>query len=263
MSSYKAIIVEKKDNIMKITLNRPKVLNAINTDIILELNSALNEAEKDADVKVVVITGAGDRAFSAGADISRFLEIKTPADAKEFLRESLEKVILCIEKLGKPVIAAVNGLALGGGCELAMACDIVIASEKALFGQPEINVGVLPGWGGMSRLAKIVGIHKAKELALTGDMIPAAEAERLGLVNKVVPPEKLEEAVMEMANKLKSKSPLAIKLVKEAINRGFAPDMELALERDIDLFAVMAVSEDAKEGVKAFLEKRKPEFKGR
>ncbi len=263
MSSYKAIIVEKKDGVMKIILNRPKVLNAINTELIMDLNHALNEANKDRDVRVVVITGAGDRAFSAGADISSFMELKSVVEAREFARKGFEMVIKRIESIGKPVVAMVNGLALGGGCELAMACDIIIASDNAVFGQPEINVGVLPGWGGMSRLARLVGIHKAKELTFTGDLISASEAEKIGLVNRVVSPEKLEEEVMKIANRLKDKSPIALQIAKETINRSFAPDVDDIIMRDVDAFAAMFSTEDSKEGVKAFLEKRKPEFKGK
>ncbi|RJX15813.1 crotonase [Candidatus Bathyarchaeota archaeon] len=263
MGSYKTILVEKKDGVAKITLNRPEKLNSINKDVIQDLSLALEDIRKDENVRVVVITGAGDRAFSAGADISMLKEIKTPVEARELIWSAVEKVIRAIENLEKPVIAAVNGLALGGGCELAMACDIIIASDKARFGQPEINLGVLPGWGGMSRLAMIVGFQKAKELVFTGDMISAEEAEKIGLVNKVVPAEKFNEAVDELVNKLLSKSPIALKLAKEAVNRGPGIDVEAALARDRELFALSVSSEDAKEGLSAFLEKRKPVFKGK
>ncbi|MEM1545544.1 MAG: enoyl-CoA hydratase-related protein [Candidatus Methanomethylicia archaeon] len=263
MNSYKTIIIEKKEGVMKITLNRPRVLNAINTELITDLSHALDDADKDKDVRVIVITGAGDRAFSAGADISSFMELKSVVEAREFARKGFEMVIKRIESIRKPVIAMVNGLALGGGCELAMACDIIVASDKAVFGQPEINVGVLPGWGGMSRLARLVGIHKAKELAFTGDLISAIEAEKIGLINKVVPLEKLEEEVMKIANKLKDKSPIALQIAKETINRSFASDIDDVIMRDVDAFAAMFATEDSKEGVKAFLEKRKPEFKGK
>jgi enoyl-CoA hydratase len=263
MNSYKTIIVEKKNGVMKITLNRPKVLNAINTELITDLGHALEDADKDSSVRVIVITGAGDRAFSAGADISSFMELKSMVEAREFAKHGFETVLKRIESISKPVIAMVNGLALGGGCELAMACDIIIASDKAMFGQPEINVGVLPGWGGMSRLARLVGIHKAKELAFTGNLITASEAERIGLVNKVVQSEKLEEEVMGIANRLKEKSPIALRFAKETINRSFAPDIDDVVMRDVDAFAIMFTTEDSKEGIKAFLEKRKPEFKGK
>ena len=263
MGSYKTILVEKKNGVAKITLNRPQVLNAINKDVIQDLSLALEDIRKDENVRVVVITGAGDRAFSAGADISMLKEIKTPVEARELTWSAVEKVLKAIESLEKPVVAAINGLALGGGCELAMACDIVVASDKARFGQPEINLGILPGWGGMSRLAMIVGFHKAKELVFTGDMISAEEAEKIGLVNKVVPAEKLNEAVDELVNKLLSKSPIALKLAKEAVNRGPDIDVEAALARDRELFALSVSSEDAKESLSAFLEKRKPVFKGK
>jgi len=262
MNNYKTIIVEKKNEVMKITLNRPKVLNAINIELITELTHALEDADKDSNVRVIVITGAG-RAFSAGADISSFLGWKNVIEAKEFIKQSFETVFKRIESIGKPVIAMVNGLALGGGWELAMVCDIIITSDKAICGLPEINIGALPGWGGMSRLARLIGIHKAKELVFTGNLITASEAERIGLINKVVPPEKLEEEVMKIANKLKEKSSIALRFAKEAINRSFAPDMDHEVMKDIDTVAIMFTTEDFKEGIKAFLEKRKPEFKGK
>jgi len=179
------------------------------------------------------------------------------------MRAAIDEVIQAIANLERPVIAAVNALALGGGCELAMACDIIIAAENARLGQPEINLGVVPGWGGMSRLAQVVGIHKAKELVFTGDMISAIEAERLGLVNKVVPLDKLEVTVNENVNKLLNKSPMALKLAKEAINRGVNIDVSTALSRDIETFCFCLNTEDAREGINAFLEKRKPVFKGK
>ncbi|RLI04554.1 crotonase [Candidatus Bathyarchaeota archaeon] len=262
MSTYKTIIVEKKDGVAKITINRPQVLNAINKEVAEDVGSALEELRKDDSVKVVVITGAGDKAFSAGADVSMLKGLK-PLEIREVLWYAVEKMFEVIRKFEKPVIAAVNGFALGGGCELAISCDIIIASEKARFGVPEINLGILPGWGGMSRLAMMVGLHKAKELVLTGDMISAQEAEKIGLVNKVVPAEKFEEAVNELATKLASKSPITLKLGKEAINRGLGIDVEAALARDREILSIVFSSEDAEEGLSAFLEKRKPVFKGK
>lgn len=263
MSAYKTIILEKRDGVAKITLNRPQVLNAINGEMISELSTVLKDIREDETIKVVVITGAGEQAFSVGADISMLKEIRGPAEVRPLIRTAVDEVVQAVANLEKPVITSVNALALGGGCELAMACDIVIAAENARFGQPEINLGVLPGWGGMSRLAQIVGIHKAKELVFTGDMISARDAERLGLVNKAVPLDKLEATVNEIVNKLLNKSPIALKLAKEAINRGINIDISTALSRDIETFCLCFNTEDAKEGITAFLEKRKPVFKGK
>ena len=260
MSQFENITYEKKDNIAIITLNRPKALNALSSALIRELGQALHDAEEDENIRAVIITGAGDRAFAAGADVSE-LAGRTPEEIYRYLRAGRDNVLDFIRKMTKPVIAAVNGLALGGGCELTMACDIVIASETARFGQPEINLGVTPGWGGMARLARIVGHHKAMELSMTGDMIDAQEAYRLGLVNKVVPPDKLMEEAMALAKKLAEKAPLAIKAVKDVVNMSLY-DIP-AMEYEAHAFTKLFATEDAQEGTKAFLEKRKPVWKGR
>ncbi len=254
------LIYEKKDYIAWITLNRPEVRNAQNDTMRAELVKVLEDCRDDDNVRVIIITGAGDKAFSAGADISEFPK-KMPAD---WLRGkgSLRAVDL-IREIPKPVIAMVNGFALGGGCELAMACDIIIASENAQFGQPEIRVGVIPGAGGTQILPRLIGEKKAKELIFTGNLITAKEALELGLVNKVVPQEKLKETVIEMANALLQHSPVILKLAKIAINKAWETPLTVGLSYERDLFAMGFGTEDQKEGAKAFLEKRKPEYKGK
>jgi enoyl-CoA hydratase len=258
---FKNIVFEKGEGVAKITLSRPQVLNAIGTEMLLELKSAIREVQIDPDVKVLVIRGAGERAFSVGADVKEMAEAD-PLKAREF--SGLGKSVMeDLESLGKPVVAAVNGLALGGGCELVMACDIVVASENARFGQPEINVGIIPGWGGSQRLPRLAGWKRAKELILTGDTIDAREAERIGLVNKVVPAGSLDEAVNEIVRKLLGKSPLTLKLAKEVITQGMRGDLHLGLAQETEVFSLCFSTEDAREGLRALVEKRKPEFKGR
>jgi len=251
----KNIILEKEDGIATITFNRPDALNALNNETRLEFRNAMSDIQKDDDIKVVIVTGAG-RAFIAGSDIKE-LKNTTPLEAHNITR--LGEII---ENLEKPVIAAVNGFALGGGCEIAMACDIIIASEKAKFGQPEINIGVIPGGGGTQRLQRIVGVHKAKELVFTGDIIDAKEAERIGFVNKVVPADKLETIVKEIAKKIAGKSSAAIKLAKAAINRGMRTNLETGLEYEKELYSLSLTTEDKAEGIAAFIEKREPKYKG-
>jgi len=260
MMELKNIIYEKKDSLAWITLNRPNVRNAQNDDLRAEVLWALEDSRDDDNVRVIIITGAGEKAFSAGADISE-CPTRTPAD---ILRGKAKKRMTdLLREIPKPAIAMVNGLALGGGCELAMACDIIIASENAQFGQPEINVGVIPGAGGTQILPRLVGEKKAKEMVFTGAFISAQEAMALGLIKKVVPQEKLRETVMEMATAMLRHSPIILKLCKLALNKSFDLPLSVGLDYERDLFAMCFGTEDQKEGSKAFLEKRKPQYKGR
>ncbi len=258
---YETLIVEKRDGIAIVTINRPKVLNALNATVIEELGRCFSELKDDPEVGAVILTGAGEKAFVAGADISGLVELD-PLEGKMFAEKG-QAVFNLIENLGKPVIAAINGYALGGGCELAMACTIRIASEKAKLGQPEVNLGIIPGYGGTQRLPRLVGKGIAMELILTGRMVDAQEAYQIGLVNKVVPPEKLMDEAVEMAKTILSKGPLAVKFAMEAVNRGLEVNLEEGLKIEADLFGMCCATEDKVEGTKAFLEKRKPNFKGK
>ena len=248
-----------KENYARITINRPDVMNALNVEVRKEIIHALDVSEKDDSVRVVVLTGAGEKAFSAGADIKMFTTM-TPYSAKEYLKTS-KGASARLENFPKPVIAAVNGYAIGGGLELAMSCDIIIASENAKFGQGEINVGAIPGVGGTQRLPRLVGVKKAKELIYTGDLIDSSEALRLGLVNRVVPLNNLSRVVEELVDKIAAKSPLILRLAKEALNASVA-GLGAGLDYESALFEFCFSSADQKEGAKAFLEKRKPLFKG-
>ncbi len=258
---FKNIIYEKKDNVAWITLNRPEVLNAQNDTVRSELASAVMEARHDDEMKVVVITGAGEKAFSAGADISQFVKWTAIDVLNTFKQE--KRAIQLVRELLKPVIAMVNGLALGGGCELAMACDMIIASENACFGQPEVNVGVIPGGGGSQILTRLVGEKMAKELVLTGGLISAQEALRIGLINRVVPREKLKDTVEEIISNLTNKSPAILKIAKIAVNNALESPLSVGLEGEKELFAMCFGTEDQKEGARAFLEKRKPQWSGK
>ncbi|MCS7122037.1 MAG: enoyl-CoA hydratase/isomerase family protein [Archaeoglobaceae archaeon] len=250
--------IRKDDGVLWVKLKRPEALNSINEEIVEGLKKAVELVKKEKDVRVMVITGEG-RAFCAGADVKMFSKMNA-YEARKIIEE-LGKTLEEIEDLEIPVVAAVNGLALGGGCEIAMACDIIIASDKAVFGQPEINLGIIPGAGGTQRLARIVGWKKAMELCLTGDRIDAREAEKLGLVNKVVEHEKLFDEVRKFAEKLKSKSPTALMLAKQAVNRGFKISLKDGISYERDLFALSFASDDAREGINAFVEKREAKFK--
>lgn len=258
---FRYTLCEKKDGIATITINRPEVLNVLNKETYVEILSRLDDAEKDENVKVVVLTGVGEKAFCAGLDLKTVKEI-SPVEMVELAKLG-HKLTLAIEDLAKPVIAAINGYALGGGLELAMACDIRIASENARLGQPEVNVGLIPGNGGTQRLPRLVGKGIAKELILTGKIIDAKTAQTLGLVNKVVPPEELKSAVEELAKELMGKPPLALKLAKELINISTETDLKIGLAYEAEAVGVLASTEDFREGIRAFLEKRKPEFKGK
>jgi len=253
---------DKEKGIVKLTINRPEVRNALNAATRQEIRTAIGEIEKDEDVRVVIITGAGEKAFISGADITAFKDA-TPIMMEESASTLGQQLFSDIENLSVPVIAMINGFCLGGGQELALCCDIRIASENAKFGQPEVNIGIFPGAGGTQRLPRLIGWGKAKELIYTGKIIDAAEAERIGLVDKVVSPDRLEEEVEQLAATIASKSPLIIKLVKKVINRGMYTDLAAGLAYEKANFALCFATEDHIEGVTAFLEKRKPEFKGR
>ncbi len=259
MAEYETILTGVEGDVGTITINRPDVRNALNTQVVGDLRAALTEFRYDGSVGVVVFTGAGDRAFAAGADIGELRE-KTMLDA---LGSTMQQVYDEIEGYEKPTIAAVNGYALGGGCELAMACDIRIASENARFGLPEVTLSIIPGAGGTQRLARLVGKGKAIEMILTGRMIGAEEALRVGLVTQVVSPEKLPEAARETANDILSKGPLAVRLAKLAVHAGFETDQKTGLVIERLAQAVLFTSEDKREGTSAFVEKREPNFEGR
>jgi enoyl-CoA hydratase len=258
--SYETLLVERRDRIAIITINRPEKRNALNIKTREEGAAALEELANDDSVRVVVFTGAGDKAFIAGADIAEFSG-RTPITQRSVMLG--RSLFTAIDVFPKPVIAMINGYCLGGGNELAMACDIRIASETASFGQPEINLGIIPGGGGTQRLPRLVGEGKAMELILTGDIIDALTAARLGLVNMVVPATDLEAKTMEIANRIADKSPIALRLAKEAVKIASRSNLDEGLRREVDLFALCFSSEDKDEGVNAFLQKRKPEFKGK
>jgi len=257
---YKNIIVEKKDAVGTIKINRPNALNALNIATLKEITDAISKLEKDKKIKVAVLTGEG-KAFIAGADISTMVEM-TPSEAKEF-SELGHNMLYKIEKSRLPFIAAVNGYALGGGCETLMACDIVIAGKNAKIGQPEINLGIHPGFGGTQRLPRLVGRMKAKELLLTGRNSSAEEAQSIGLVNLVVDDEKLMEEVEKLANQISSKSSVQTSFIKELVNKGVDTNLNSANSLEISRFSSSFSTYDQKEGMKAFLEKRKPNFKGK
>ena len=258
---YKHLLLAKEDGIGIITVNRPQVLNALNTEVFIELDEMFTEIEHDSEIRVVIITGAGDRAFIAGVDIMEMKD-KNSVDIQRFI-VTARQVGDRIYNLSKPVIAAINGYAFGGGHELALACDLRIASEKARFGQQEINLGIIPGGGAIPRLTQLVGMTRAKEIVFMGDVIDAQNALQMGLVNKIVPHEKLMEEAKAMARKLLSKSSVALSYAKKAFNTGLNLDLAAALDLDECYFARCFATEDQKEGMKAFTEKRKPEFKNK
>ncbi|MDP3481090.1 MAG: enoyl-CoA hydratase-related protein [Desulfoprunum sp.] len=246
--------------IATVTINRPKALNALNKETLEEMLCCFQGLAENAAIRVVIITGSGEKAFVAGADIA-FMEKLDPLTARRFALLG-QKVLSTIENLPQPVIAAVNGFALGGGCELALACDIRLASDNAKFGQPEVNLGVLPGFAGTQRLPRLIGKGPANELLFTGDIIDALEAYRLGLVNRVVPQEQLLPTCREMAEKIASRGPVAVRLCKDAVNCGMEMDLARACQYEADQFALCFTSDEQKEGMRAFLEKRPAKFQG-
>ena len=255
------VLYEKKGPIAYVTINRPKVLNALNAKTISELRSAFEDARDDSAVRGVIFTGAGDKAFAAGADISEMID-DTPVTAEEKTRAG-QAVTNLIENLGKPVVAAVNGFALGGGCELSMASSIRIAADSAKFGQPEVKIGIMPGYGGTQRLPRLVGKGRALQLILSGEIINAQEAYRIGLVNEVVPNSGLIARAEAILNQVLANAPLGVKYSIEAVNKGLDASVEEGLLLEASLFGVCAGSEDKKEGTSAFLAKRAPKFQGR
>ena len=254
--AYESIIFEKEDNIAIITFNRPEARNAVNNQVRAEFTAAIAEVEADDDIKVLILTGSG-KAFVSGVDIKEFSKT-TPYHAHNLFRLG-ERV----EKLPKPVIAAVNGFSLGGGNEIALACDIIIASERAKFGQPELNIGIIPGGGATQRLPRMIGVCRAKELIFTSDVITAEEAFNLGMINRVVPEDQLMPTAKEIAKKIATKSPAALKLAKQAINYAMQTSLESGLKYEYELYSLSLGLEDKVEGVNAFLEKRPPKFIGR
>ena len=257
---YENIKYEVKEGRGLVTMSRPKAMNALNEDVLEELLQVFTAIEKDENVKAVILTGEG-KAFVAGADIAQMSGLNALQGRNMMILG--HKVMNLIESIEKPVIAAVNGFALGGGCELSMACDIRIASEKAKFGQPEVGLGIIPGFGGTQRLARLVGKGMAKYLIMTAEIIPASEAYRIGLVEKIVAPEELMETAETVARTIMSKAPIAVGTAKSAINNGYDMDMKSASKFEIETFTAAFGSDDKAEGMKAFLEKRPPEFKNK
>lgn len=258
---FKNVLLDVKDSIALVTINREAKLNALNSETILELMCLFEGLYTRDDVRVAILTGAGTKAFVAGADISEMANM-TVLEAKEFANRG-HRLMNLIEGATFPVIAAVNGFALGGGSEIALACDFIYASDKAKFGLPEVGLGVFPGFGGTQRLAKRIGAARAKELILSGEMIDACTAVDLGIVNKVVEADKLMEEVFGIARKIASKAPYAVRLAKELIEIAASVDLKRGLKVEADYFSLCFATEDQKEGMKAFLEKRKTEFKGK
>jgi len=256
--SHATLLVERHDRVLLVRLNRPEALNALNSQLLGELAAILDEAEADDGVGCVVLTGS-EKAFAAGADIKEMAELTYAEAYRQQLFKSAERV----ERFRKPLIAAVAGYALGGGCELAMACDFIIAAETARFGQPEINLGVMPGMGGTQRLTRLVGKSKAMDMMLTARQMDAAEAERAGLASRVVPADKLLEEALGAAKRIAAQSPLAVMMNKELVNTALETTLSTGLAVERSLFYSLFAFEDQKEGMAAFVEKRKPAFKGR
>lgn len=261
MSEYVNLLLEVDGGIAVVTINRPKALNALNAATIYELDKMFDELGANSAVKAVILTGSGEKSFVAGADITE-MQSMTAIEGRNWGKLA-QAVFNKIENLPKPVIAAVNGYALGGGCELSMACDIRIASEKAKFGQPEVSLGIPPGFGGTQRLARLVGKGRAKEMLFTGDMIDAAEACKIGLANKVVAAEELMNVAKVMAQKIMSRAPIAVQVCKSAVNEGLDVDLESGIAYEAEVFGLCFATDDQKEGMTAFVEKRKPNFIGK
>lgn len=258
--AYETLLYEKRHAIGYVTINRPEKLNALNRTVMQELLECFQGLQKDNDVRVVILTGAGDKAFAAGADINE-LAVQTPVVGKETALRG-QKVLDLIEDLGKPVIAAINGFALGGGCELAMACTLRVAAENARLGQPEVKLGLIPGYAGTQRLPRLVGKCRALEMILTGEPVTAPEAHRIGLVNQVVPPPELVAAAEKLAEKIIANAPLAVKFVLEAVNHGMEMSGAEGQFLEAALFGLCCTTADMKEGTRAFLEKRPAKFTG-
>jgi len=257
---YANIIFETENGIATISFNRPKALNALNVQLLQEFTGAINEIDQDESIRVLILTGSGDKSFVAGADITELATFDA-LQAKMFSQFG-HAVIDHLQQLAIPVIAAVNGYALGGGTEIALACDFIYAAENAMFGLPEITLGLIPGFGGTQRLSRLVGKNRAKEMIFTGSMISAAEALQIGLVNRVCPQETLMDEVLKTAGQIVSKGRVSLRAAKQVINSGTDADLTTGNKMEIDAFALCMVSEDAREGTRAFLEKRRPEFKG-
>jgi len=259
--AYENILVETNQGITTITFNRPKALNALNSALLEEFSQALDMVASDEDIRVLVLTGAGEKSFVAGADITQLAQLDA-LSSKVFIHKGLS-IINKLTDLPIPVIAAVNGFALGGGLEIAMACDFIYASENASFGQPEIKLGLIPGYGGTQRLPRIIGAAQAKELLFTGKMLKAQAALELGIINTIVSPEELMDKVNAVALEMASMGKVALRAIKQTVNFGLNADLATGLRIETDAFAITMASEDAKEGTSAFLEKRKPNFSGK
>ncbi|MBU2442387.1 MAG: enoyl-CoA hydratase/isomerase family protein [Nanoarchaeota archaeon] len=257
---YNNIIFRVEEGIGTIIFNRPKALNALNSELLEEFSCALDEISGNEDIRVLILTGAGEKSFVAGADITELAKFNS-LEGKIFAKKG-QSIISKLQELSIPVIAAVNGFALGGGSEIALACDFIYASEKAMFGLPEINLGIIPGFGGTQRLPRLIGINKAKEMIFTGRMITASEALGVGMVNKVVVPEALMDETVKTAKIIASKGRVSLRAAKQAINGGINADLATGCRIEVDSFALCMSSRDAKEGTSAFLEKRKTDFKG-
>ena len=258
---FNTIIYNSEEGVGIITMNRPKSMNAINDEFVRELGQAIDLIEADEKVEAVIVTG-GEKIFAAGADIKYVMGIGTPLEAHEFVSD-VQSLFSRLENLEKPTIAAVGGLALGGGCELALACDIRLAAENAIFGLPEIKIGVLPGGGGTQRLPRLIGAGRAKEMLYSGDPIDADEAYRIGLANKVVKADALMDEAKKLARNLGQRPAFALKMIKTSVNRGMSMDLQSALAHEARCFEILFSTEDQKEGMKAFVEKREPKFKGK
>jgi enoyl-CoA hydratase len=259
--SFENLLIERDGGVALLTVNRPKVLNALNMQTLDELRRAILDLKRDDSIRVVILTGAGEKSFVAGADINE-LATQTPTSGRDHAMSG-QHILDLIEHMGKPVIAAINGFALGGGCELAMACTIRLAADTARLGQPEINLGIIPGYAGTQRLARLVGRGRALEILLTGDMLSAQEAHRLGLVNRVVPAAELMAEAKKLAATLAAKAPIAMRYILDAVHRGLDMPFAEAQTFEATLFGLVASTDDMREGTKAFLEKRKADFKGR
>jgi len=259
--AYENVQLEIVNKIATITINRPKALNALNQQTLLELEKVFIDLADDTGVDVIILTGSGEKAFVAGADIAAMMSL-SPLEARKFAKLG-HRLMRHIEACPKPVIAAVNGFALGGGCELALGCDIRIVAENGVFGQPEVNLGIIPGFGGTQRLARLIGKGRAMELILTGTMIDATEAYRIGLANKVVPLDQLLDTATKMASTIRSKGTYAVNLAKEAVRNGLELDLDRANQYEAELFSLCFATVDQKEGMQAFLEKRAAQFTGK